>query len=129
MSSPEILIVEDEPAIRQMYAFKLKQMGYNVIEASDGMEGLERAEASKPDLILLDLLMPTMGGSEMLEKMRSTDWGQHLLVIVLTNVSQDEAPMSLRLLKVEKYIVKAHYTPKQVVEIVEEVLKRYKKIV
>src|SRR3954462_2294227 len=128
MSSPTILIVEDEPAIRQMYAFKLHHIGYEVIEASDGMEGLERAEAAKPDLILLDLLMPTMGGDEMLEKMRATDWGQHILVIVLTNVSHDEAPMSLRLLRVEQYIVKAHYTPKQVVEVVEETLKRYKKI-
>jgi DNA-binding response OmpR family regulator len=128
MPKPCILIVEDEPAIRQMYAFKLKRMGCEVIEASDGVEGLERAQAAKPALILLDLLLPTMGGEEMLQRLRSTDWGRETVVVVLTNVSQEEAPMDLRLLNVERYIVKASYTPKQVVDIVEEVLKEHKQI-
>ena len=127
MSNNTILIVEDEASIRQMYAYKLNSLGYTVLEAANGKEGLISAQKNNPDLILLDLRMPEMNGDEMLEKMRDQDWGAHLLVIVLTNVSAGEAPMNLRFLKVEKYIVKAHYTPKQVVEVVEEILHRYGK--
>lgn len=124
---PKILIVEDDPPIRTMYVMKLKSEGYDVAEASDGTEGLEAAKTVKPDLILLDLRMPVMSGQEMLKKLRDSDWGKHTLVIVLTNVSQSEASMDLRLLRVEKYIVKAHTTPKQVADIVGETLARYKK--
>ena len=123
----KVLLVEDDPPIRQMYAMKLKTEGYDIAEATDGVEGLEKAKEFEPDLILLDLRMPVMTGQEMLKKLRETDWGKHILVIVLTNVSQSEASMDLKLLRVEKYIVKAHYTPKQVVETVGEILSRYNK--
>lgn len=63
-----------------------------------------------------------MSGDTMLEKLRSTDWGSDIRVIILTNISKSEAPMGLRLLNVDRYIVKAHYTPSQVANIVEEVL-------
>jgi hypothetical protein len=63
-----------------------------------------------------------MAGDEMLEKLRQTDWGASIRVIVLTNISRDEAPRSLGLLNVDRYIVKAHHTPQQVLEIVNEVL-------
>jgi CheY-like chemotaxis protein len=124
----KILIVEDDAPIRQLYVTKLSSAGYQIAEATDGVEGLEQAEKFKPDLILLDLRMPVMTGQEMLQKLRATDWGKHMLVIVLTNVSQSEASMDLKLLRVEKYIVKAHYTPKQVLDVVTETLTRYKKL-
>jgi len=98
------------------------------ILAEDGADALNKLATNVPDLILLDLLLPEMSGDKMLAKVRAEDWGKNILVIVLTNVSQDEAPMSLRLLRVERYIVKAHYTPKQVLEVVVETLTRYKKL-
>ena len=125
---PRILIVEDDVPIKEMYELKLKAYGLEVASAVDGVTGLELAKKFKPDLILLDLLLPEMSGDAMLTKVRDQDWGKNILVIVLTNVSQDEAPMSLRLLRVERYIVKAHYTPKQVLEVVVETLTRYKKL-
>ena len=125
---PRILIVEDDVPIKEMYELKLKAYGLEVATADDGVKGLELAKKFKPDLILLDLLLPEMSGDKMLAKVREQDWGKNILVIVLTNVSQDEAPMSLRLLRVERYIVKAHYTPKQVLEVVVETLTRYKKL-
>jgi len=125
---PRILIVEDDVPIKEMYELKLKAYGLEVASAVDGVTGLELAKKFKPDLILLDLLLPEMSGDAMLAKVREQDWGKNILVIVLTNVSQDEAPMSLRLLRVERYIVKAHYTPKQVLEVVVETLTRYKKL-
>jgi DNA-binding NarL/FixJ family response regulator len=84
--------------------------------------GLAEAEAFTPDLILLDLRMPIMSGDTMLEQLRSKDWGADMRVIILTNISKDEAPRSLGFLGVDRYVVKAHHTPSQVVEIVREVL-------
>lgn len=124
----KILVVEDDPPIREMYRMKLSAAGFEVASSEDGEQGLSLAEKFKPDLILVDLRMPIMDGTEMLRQLRAQDWGKHMLVIVLTNVSQDEAPMDLRLLKIEKYIVKAHYTPKQVLDVVTETLMRYHKI-
>ena len=124
----KVLIIEDDAPIRQLYVMKLGGAGYQIAEATNGVEGLETAKKFKPDLILLDLRMPIMTGQEMLRKLRESDWGKHILVIVLTNVSQSEASMDLRLLRVEKYIVKAHYTPKQVLDVVTETLTRYKKL-
>lgn len=117
----KIAIVEDDQAIQLMYKMKLESVGYIVRVANDGEEGLKVCEEFVPDLILLDLRMPIMSGDEMLKKLRETDWGAEIRVIVLTNVSRDEAPSSLRLLNVDRFLVKAHHTPSQVVEIVQEV--------
>lgn len=90
--------------------------------ASDGQEGLAVTEKFRPDIILLDLRMPRMSGDEMLAHLRSCDWGKDMRVIILTNISKSEAPLVLRFLRVDRYIVKAHHTPAQVLEIAQEVL-------
>ena len=118
----KIAIIEDEPSILQLYQFKFEAAGYEVGTAIDGKAGLELLEKTCPDLVLLDLRMPTMDGAEMLEKLRATVWGSEIRVIILTNISRDEAPASLRFLSVDRYIVKAHHTPAQILQIVEEVL-------
>ena len=66
--------------------------------------------------------MPEMNGDEMLAKLRAEDWGANVRVIILTNISRAEAPMMLRFLNVDRYVVKAHHTPSQLVEVVYEVL-------
>jgi hypothetical protein len=63
-----------------------------------------------------------MSGDEMLEKLRATDWGSSIRVVILTNISKDEAPKNLRFLHVDRYVVKAHHTPTQVLEIIKEIL-------
>lgn len=122
-TTKKIAVIEDEPSICEMYRMKLSANGYEVKTAHDGKEGLELAENFKPDLILLDLMMPIMTGGEMLAKLRETDWGANVRVIILTNISRDEAPKELQFLHVDRYIVKAHHTPAQVLEIVDNILK------
>ncbi len=118
----KIAIIEDEHAIAEMYKMKLTSDGYEVEVANNGVEGYDLIKTFSPDLILLDLRMPEMSGDKMLEKVRQTGWGSRPRVIILTNISRDEAPSTLRFLGVDRYVVKAHHTPAQVVSIVEEIL-------
>lgn len=118
----KIVIVEDEAAIRRMYALKLKFAGFEVLEAIDGRDGLEVIEKSQPDLVLLDLRMPHMSGDEMLRELREKSWGEQIPVIVLTNISKDEAPRTLWHLGVSDFIIKASSTPQKVLESVQKIL-------
>ncbi|TXG76738.1 response regulator [Patescibacteria group bacterium] len=117
-----IVIVEDEVSLRELYRRKFAIADFTVDVASNGAEGLAVCEKTQPDIILLDLRMPVMSGDEMLEKLRQTDWGASIRVVVLTNISRDEAPAKLRYLNVDRYIVKAHHTPAQILQVVNDVL-------
>lgn len=123
---PTIAVIEDDKPIQDLYRTKLELTGFEVITADNGADGLQVLEQTVPDLILLDLRMPVMSGDEMLQKLRETEWGASIRVIVLTNISRAEAPSSLRFLAVDRYLVKAHHTPAQVVEVVNEVLYGHK---
>jgi|SRR5665213_2409653 len=118
----KVAIVEDDLAIAQMYRLKFEAEGYKVEIAENGKLGLALCEEMKPEIVLLDLMMPEMNGDEMLEKMRNTDWGKNIKVIILTNVGEQEAPDGLKKLGVEAYIVKAEMTPRQVAELVQQKL-------
>jgi DNA-binding response OmpR family regulator len=122
MAKPKLLVVEDDHSIADLYLFKFDIAGFEVRAAYDGEQGLKAAEDFLPEIILLDLRMPVMNGDEMLEKLRAEDWGADMRVIILTNISRDEAPGNLRFLGVDRYVVKAHHTPTQVFEMVKEVL-------
>jgi DNA-binding response OmpR family regulator len=121
-STLKAVVIEDDQDIQYLYKLKLEREGFEVKSASNGVEGLALVEAFQPDIVLLDLMMPVMSGSEMLALMRAEDWGSNARVVVLTNISKDEAPQVLRFLHVDRYIVKAHHTPSQVVAIVREIL-------
>jgi two-component system alkaline phosphatase synthesis response regulator PhoP len=120
--SVKICVIEDDISIQQMYRYRLEREGFEVRTADNGLLGLELVRSFQPDIILLDIRMPIMTGDEMLRKMRSEEWGSSIKVIILTNISKTEAPSHLRLLSVNRYIVKAHTTPSQVTEIINEVL-------
>jgi CheY-like chemotaxis protein len=119
---PKIAIIEDDQAISQMYRFKFEAEGYTVETAENGRLGLELAESLKPDIILTDLMMPEMGGEEMLQLLRATDWGKDIKVIVLTNVGEQELPPKLKELGVSGVILKAAMTPRQIAEMVKKQL-------
>jgi DNA-binding response OmpR family regulator len=115
----KIAIIEDDAAISQMYRIKFESQGYKVETAENGVLGLALAENMKPDMILLDLMMPEMNGSDMLQKMRATDWGKDIKVIILTNMGEQEAPDILKTLGVSAFVVKADMTPRQVADLVK----------
>ncbi len=119
---PKIAIVEDDAAISQMYRIKFEAEGYSVDTAENGKLGLALIEEMKPDIVLLDLMMPEMNGDEMLAKLRATDWGKDIKVIVLTNMGESEVPATIKELNVKAFILKANMTPRQVAELVKEQL-------
>ncbi len=118
----KIAIVEDDQAISQMYRFKFEAEDFTVETAENGKLGLELAEKMKPDIILLDLMMPEMNGDEMLAALRKTDWGKNIKVIILTNMGEQEVPEAVKNLGVSAVILKADMTPRQVAELVKEQL-------
>lgn len=116
----KIAIIEDDQAIAQMYRFKFEADGDEVESAENGQLGLALAEQFKPDIILLDLMMPVMTGEEMLAAMRKTAWGANIKVIVLTNRGEQEIPAEVKQLNVTAIILKADMTPRQVAELVRQ---------
>jgi len=118
----KIAIVEDDQTISQMYRFKFEGEGFDVQTAENGKLGLELIEKMKPDIVLLDIMMPEMTGDIMLEKMRATAWGRDIKVIILTNMGEQEIPPQARGLGVSGIILKAEMTPRQVAELVKKQL-------
>ncbi|MDB5186446.1 MAG: hypothetical protein JWL85_969 [Candidatus Saccharibacteria bacterium] len=116
---PKIAIIEDDQAISQMYRIKFEAEGFEVETAENGALGLQLVENMRPDIILLDLMMPEMTGDEMLKKLRGTTWGKDIKVIILTNMGEQEAPAIVKELNVRRFIVKAEMTPRQVAEMVK----------
>jgi DNA-binding response OmpR family regulator len=118
----KIAIIEDDPTISQMYRMKFEATEFEVEMADNGEHGVELVESFQPDIILLDLQMPHMGGAEALEHIRKLPTAVHTPVIILTNLGEEEAPKTLRALGIHSYIVKADLTPRQVVERVQAAL-------
>ena len=118
----KIAIVEDDPVISQMYRMKFEADGFDVQLANDGHKGVALVEHFSPDILLLDLQMPEMGGHEALAAIRKQPWGKDLPVIILTNLGEEEAPKNIRSLGIHSYIVKAELTPRQVVQRVKDAL-------
>lgn len=88
MGKKTILIIEDEDAIRRALSLAIKKAGCHVLEAEDGKKGLEIALEKKPDLILLDIIMPRLDGISLLRALRKDDWGKYAHVVVLTNFTE-----------------------------------------
>src|SRR3989338_11170214 len=84
-----ILIVEDEPTLLRVIAEKLTHEGFHALEAKNGKEGIALAVKKRPDVILLDIIMPVMDGMTMLAKLRKDAWGREAKVIILTNLSDN----------------------------------------
>ena len=89
-----ILLVEDEPVMLKLLVEGFKSAGFNVLQGKDGAEGVEAAASGHPDLIILDLGMPKMDGMTAMRKIRETDWGKKVPIIILTNYSANDEIMT-----------------------------------
>lgn len=116
----KILIVEDEPPLRNALRDKLSRENFAVLEAKNGEEGLEIALRERPDLILLDIIMPVMDGITMLKKLRGDDWGKNAKVIMLTNLSDDESLANAIAQGSHEYLVKSDWKIEDVVAKIRE---------
>ena len=112
-----ILVVEDEQELREILADTLKRNDFAALEAQNGKEGLKIALAKHPDLIILDLLMPIMGGVEVLQHLRADDWGKHVPVMVLTNLSASDEQLVQEMVALRPvcYIIKSSWDMKSIV--------------
>lgn len=112
--------MEDDKAIREMYRLKFELANIPIHTAEEGRDALKKALRLKPDILLLDIKIPTLGGEEVLQKLQSQKWLKKTKIIILTNINFREAPKQIHDLHFDKYIVKAHYTPAKVVKAVQE---------
>lgn len=122
----KILLVDDDPLMVRMYQKKFEVDGYEVETAINGEEGFNKAKKIKPNLILLDIMMPKLNGLETLKKIKEDKDIKNIPVILLTNLggSQEDAEKGLSLGAVS-YLIKANYSPKEVVDKVKEILAGY----
>lgn len=120
----KIVLVEDDTMLAEIYQARLKQAGYNCLLAINGVAGISTIKSEQPDLVLLDLMLPELSGEDVLKAMRSNDWGKNIPVLILTNISESEAPPGLRELGIEGYIVKANISNNQLDEIVNGILNK-----
>jgi DNA-binding response OmpR family regulator len=119
----KILIIEDDRFLRELIARKLKNEGYEVLEAVDGEEGLKRIKEEKPDLILLDLILPGIDGFEVLAKAKEDPDTAQIPVIILSNLGQrEEIERGLKLGAID-YLIKAHFTPGEIIEKIKNIIK------
>lgn len=123
----KIVIIEDDTFLAEMYVTKFELEGFKIYAAINGDDGVKLVKKIKPDLILLDILLPKKNGFEVLEELKGDKDVKDIPVILLTNLGQKEdVDKGLELGAVD-YLIKAHFVPSEVVEKVKGILKNKKK--
>src|SRR3990167_5303752 len=110
-----ILLVDDDLTLREMYEERLKAEGFNIIQATNGEEALQKAKESKPNVILLDIMMPKVNGFDVLKELKADDDLKDIPVIILTALIQDVDRVQGKKLGAVDYIVKSETMPGEVI--------------
>ena len=121
--STKVLIIEDDQRINKVYMAKLSVEGITVITALDGEEGLRKIYSEKPDLILLDLMLPQKSGFEILKEIKQDPKVKDIPVLILSNLAQEKEVEKGLELGAEDYLVKTDYSIQQVMEKIKKALK------
>lgn len=120
-----ILLIEDDIFLRELVSIKLKEAKYNVIEASDGEEGLKKLLSESYDLVLLDIMLPLKTGFEVLEDFQAKkDKGFNPKIIILSNLNEQSKINKCLKLGAVDYIIKAHYSPTEIVSKINELINK-----
>jgi len=117
-----ILFIEDEPTIQKSISRFLEKEGYEVKSALDGEIGLETAKKIKPDLILLDLILPKKDGFEVLKELKKEEATKNIPVIALTNLEESDNIEKVLSLGATAYLIKANYKLEEIVEKIKQIL-------
>ncbi len=118
----KILVIEDDKFLRELISQKLIKEGYDIAEAVDGEKGVESVKKEKPDLVLLDLILPGIDGFEVLSRIKSNPALAQVPVIVLSNLGQkDDIERGLKMGAAD-YLIKAHFTPSEIINKIRAVL-------
>ena len=120
----KVLLVEDEKMLADMYVAKFTKEGLEVLKADNGAKGLELAKQHKPDVILLDIIMPKLDGFAVLKELKKDPNTSDIHVLLLTNLGQEEDVSKGQKLGAEDYFIKANHTPEEIVEKVKYLLSK-----
>ncbi len=119
----KILIIEDDKFLRELITQKLVKEDFEISEAVDGEEGIKKIKEEKPDLVLLDLILPGIDGFEVLSRMKKESTLAPIPVIILSNLGQkDDVEKGLKMGAVD-YLIKAHFTPGEIIDKIKAALK------
>jgi len=118
----KILLIEDDKFLRELMVKKLLTMDYDVTSAVDGESGLSMIKEVKPDVVLLDLILPGINGFEVLEKAKQDPEIADIPVIILSNLGQKEDIERGQKLGAADFMIKAHFTPQEVVNKIKTIL-------
>jgi len=118
----KILIIEDDKYFLNILLKKLEKEGYSVISASEGISGIKKLKEEKPDLVILDLVLPGINGFEILKRAKMNPKTKEIPIIILSNLGQEqEVEKGLRL-GASDFLIKAHFTPQMVIEKIKKYL-------
>ena len=118
----KILFVEDDPLILKIYTTRLSADGHEVITAENGEEGLAKANETKPDLIVLDVMMPKMDGFAVLERLRAQEGFKDTPILLYSNLGQEEEIARAKQMGATEFIVKANISPTEMVNVIKQYL-------
>lgn len=121
---PTIMIVDDDKNIREMYSATLESQGYNIISVSDGEKALDSIMREKPDLILLDIMMPQIHGLHILDIIKATPDTKDVKIIMLTALSDEETKKQAKKYGATDYIVKSQVSMQEVLKRIDKALSR-----
>lgn len=118
----KVLIIEDDKFLRELAAQKLEKEGFSVAGATNGQEGLNLLESERPNVIILDLILPGMDGFETLRKIRTESNFKTIPVIILSNLGQEEDIEKAKGLGATDYLIKAHFSFGEIIKKINEVI-------
>ncbi|OIO46110.1 response regulator [bacterium (Candidatus Gribaldobacteria) CG10_big_fil_rev_8_21_14_0_10_37_21] len=120
----KILTIEDDKFLRELIKRKLQEVGFEATSASNGEEGLALVKEEKPDLILLDLIMPDMDGFMTLKELQKDHLLASIPVIILSNLGQQDDIDKAKQLGAVDFLVKAHFTPNEIIDKINKILNK-----
>jgi DNA-binding response OmpR family regulator len=119
----KILLVEDDSMIVEMYKLRFEEEGFEVTVTEKGSEAIELANSLKPDIILLDIILPEVDGFNILQSLKSEEKTKSLPILMLTNLAQESDKEKAISMGANDYLVKSQHTPSDVLQKVKEIIK------